>query len=193
MQISGPHWAQGYVLDWHTESSVIAGQNQQGHPKFDTIRTDVGEALYKLKYQSDFTQIAPLAHAISTQICPRLGKISFVIPVPPSKPRQRQPVIELAQGVAKNLNKKFTEQLLLKADAVGQIKNMASKQEKVGHLAGKLLLNDFLNQGRWNVLLVDDIYASGASLEAACAMLRSSPKINDIFVAVASRTRGRTL
>lgn len=153
----------------------------------------MGEALYNLKYKSDFTQIEPLANAISTQICPRLGKISFVIPVPPSKSRQRQPVVELAQVVAKNLDKKFTDQLLLKADAVGQIKNMTSKQEKAAHLAGKLLLNDFLNQGRWNVLLVDDIYASGASLEAACAMLRTSPKINEIFVAVVSRTRGRTL
>ena len=47
-QITGS-WDLGYVLDKHVLSSVYLGDNAYGHPQFDTTRSEVGEALYKLK------------------------------------------------------------------------------------------------------------------------------------------------
>jgi hypothetical protein len=54
--IPGP-WKAGFTLDTHTASSTFFGYDDRGYPKFDTVRTAVGEYLYRLKYQSDYAAI----------------------------------------------------------------------------------------------------------------------------------------
>jgi len=46
-------WDKGYVLDLHTISSTMIGYNEFGHPEFDTVRSQLGELVYRLKYKSD--------------------------------------------------------------------------------------------------------------------------------------------
>lgn len=46
-------WKEGYALDFHTENSEFLGNDQYGNSRFDTTRTEVGELLYQLKYQSN--------------------------------------------------------------------------------------------------------------------------------------------
>lgn len=43
-------WRAGYALDHHTTSSVYLGDDELGHPAFDTKRSEIGELLYQLKY-----------------------------------------------------------------------------------------------------------------------------------------------
>jgi hypothetical protein len=57
-------WDAGYALNKHTLSSDFIGYNEFGHPMFDTKRSEPGEALYQLKYRSDWTQVEPLAAQI---------------------------------------------------------------------------------------------------------------------------------
>ena len=47
MRIPG-RWREGYVLDYHTLDSTYLGDDEYGHPMFDTKRSDVGELLYRL-------------------------------------------------------------------------------------------------------------------------------------------------
>ena len=47
MRIPG-RWREGYVLDYHTLGSTYLGDDEYGHPTFDTKRSDVGELLYRL-------------------------------------------------------------------------------------------------------------------------------------------------
>lgn len=190
MEIYSQFWTKAYVLDVHTVKSSVVGQLPSGQAQFNTIRSEVGESLYQLKYCNDFNQIELLASEIAKKICPLFPKISFVVPVPPSKQRHRQPVIELAEEVSKKIERKFTANFLTKATGSAQIKNLASKEAKVEQLVGRYIVNDFLNQGQWNVLVVDDLYSSGATIEAVCATLRKCEKINEIYVAIASRARG---
>ena len=42
-------WKEGFSLDLHTLSSVFIGDDEFGHPRFDTRRSEIGELLYKLK------------------------------------------------------------------------------------------------------------------------------------------------
>lgn len=50
--VRGP-WRAGIVLDWHTVGSQLVGQNEFGHPIFETQRTPLGELLFRFKYRAD--------------------------------------------------------------------------------------------------------------------------------------------
>jgi predicted amidophosphoribosyltransferase len=174
----------GYALDKHTLSSTPIGHNEQGHMQFDTKRPPAGEALYQLKYNNkDFGQVEPLAQAVVEHIVPLLPKIAMVVPMPPSRARPQQPVTELARAIARKLNVKMFE-LLRKAPNGPSLKDLPTRAEKVAALQGMITLNPGItNEGRWTALLVDDLFDSGATVDAACHVLRTYEKIGDIYVA----------
>ena len=85
---NGPRHA-GCTRDWHTETGAQ--------------RTPIAERLYQLKYQSDTSQIAPLADALAAFLGTRMvrPRLAAIIPVPPSnEDRPVQPVRELARALA---------------------------------------------------------------------------------------------
>ncbi|WP_424943892.1 ComF family protein [Aliiroseovarius crassostreae] len=181
------NWDVGYALDKHIVSSTYTGDNEYGYPTFHTVRTEAGEAVYQLKYRSDWDQVEPLADAVVQHIVPNLGPIGLVIPVPASKTRTRQPVYEVAQAVAKKTGVNSFEGIVSKAAAVGEavaLKDLSTKEEKVAALDGRFTISDTIKgDGCWNALVVDDLFDTGASMEAVCAALRKYPKIGKIYVA----------
>lgn len=49
--------------------------------------------------------------------------------------------------------------------------------DKVAAIGDSFSVNDEITtDGRWNVLVVDDLFGSGASMDAACAVLRKYPR-----------------
>lgn len=64
-KIEGP-WEDGYALDRHTVRSEYIGDNEFGHPQFNTTRSEVGELLFKLKYRSDYAVVDQLAEAAAS-------------------------------------------------------------------------------------------------------------------------------
>ena len=187
-QINGP-WNLGYSLDKHTISSIYTGDNEYGHPTFDTTRSEVGEAIYQLKYRQDFNQVTVIANQLSTAFSEVFRSASFVVPSPPSRHRSRQPVVEISRQLAANMGIPCLENMLLKHTQTEQMKNISTKEDKVKALCEKLYLNDVLQDGLYDVLVFDDLYDTGASLEAATIVLRGYVKIRNIFVATATRKR----
>lgn len=181
------NWDAGFVLDKHTLSSTYLGDDQHGHPQFDTKRSEVGEALFQLKYRNDFTRVEPLANELATHIVPRVGTIGLIVPMPATNERARQPVTEIARGLSSRLDVPIFENILIKLPAAAdapQLKDMTDKDAKIAALKGRFGINPCItNEGHWNVLLVDDLFDTGASMEAATAKLREYSKINKIFVA----------
>ena len=177
-------WEEGWVLDKHTANSTYIGDNAYGHPQFDTVRTEVGEATFLLKYRSRWDQVNPLAQAIADNICRRLPNLGFIVPMPASRARTKQPVTEVANALGQIIGIPVFENILVRIPASVSIKDLSSKDEKIAALAGQLILNDDItNQGKWNVLVVDDLFDSGASMEAACRVLRTYPKVASVYVA----------
>lgn len=185
-QIFG-NWNLGYVLDKHTISSTAIGTDAYGHTIFDTTRTEVGEALYQLKYKGDWSQIEGLAVELVKSVCHKFPHIGMVIPMAASKGRQRQPVTELAKEVGRLLNVPCFDAMLVKAPNGKSLKDLNSKAEKLEALQGTLSVNEIIAaEGKWNALLVDDLFHTGASLEAACAILKSYVKVDKIYVGALS-------
>ena len=101
--LRGP-WNEGYALDVHTRSSTFLDYDQFGHARFDTMRSPVGELLYRLKYRHDHAAVGPLVDTIESF----LGKvwkppIDAIVPVPPSVARKNQPVHLVATALSDRL------------------------------------------------------------------------------------------
>ena len=116
--------------------------------------------------------------------------VSFVIPIPPSKNRTIQPAVELARKVSEKMKLPFFENILLKKGTTPQMKDISTTKERIDALMGCFYINDAItNDGSWDVLVIDDLYSSGASLSAATQVLRNYRKVRKIFVATFSRTK----
>jgi len=182
------NWDAGFVLDKHTRSSVYIGDDASGHPQFDTTRSEVGESLFQLKYKGDFSKVEPLAKEIVAKITPRFGNIGFIVPMPASNNRARQPVNEIAKALSGLLGVPTFDDILVKLPAAdgnaAQLKDLVGKDAKVAALKDRFALQQRItNEGKWNVLLVDDLFDSGASMEVATAKLRAYSKVGQVYVA----------
>ena len=152
--------------------------------EFDTKRSEAGEALYQLKYQSDKLKAPLLAAAIATEVVPLLGEFGMIIPMPASKPRPWQPVTEVARELGKLTGKTVIENLLVRTTQDQQLKDLATKEEKKAALKDAFRAEEVItNDGRWNALLLDDLFDTGASMEEATEALKRYNKVGSVYVA----------
>lgn len=178
------NWNLGYALDKHVLKSFYVGDNEYGRPQFDTTRSEVGEALFQLKYRSDWSQVEPLARELASSIFPNFSHVGLLIPMPASTQRARQPVTELTNALGQIVGKPVFDNILIKSSTHQQLKNLNTKEEKVNALQGCFSINDGIkNEGAWDALIVDDLFDTGASLEQACAALRGYKKVKNVYVA----------
>ncbi len=168
------NWDLGYALDKHVVSSTFIGHDQFGHARFDTKRTEVGEALYQLKYQGDWSQTQELANALSVSLFGKYSNVGVLVPMPASNVRPRQPVMEITRALGNFVQVPLAENLLIKARISPQLKDISNKAEKLAVLEGGFAVN---------VLLVDDLFDTGATMGTACAKLREYRKVARIYVA----------
>lgn len=180
-------WDLGYVLHKHTLSSVHLGVDEWGHDRFENTRSEPGEALYQLKYRHDWSQVEPLAAQIQETLLPLFGNIGMIIPMPASTVRAKQPVNELAYALGRLMGKPVFDQMIVKAAAPAgspALKNLHTRAEKDAALAGRITINEVItNDGQWNALLLDDLFDTGATMDAVCQALRTYRKINRIYAA----------
>lgn len=177
-------WDEGIVLDNHMLKSIFIGYDENGNEKFENTRTELGELLYKLKYQNDINSL-PRIMDIVKEILDKWNlkeKIDVVIPVPPSnKSRKYQPVFILAEEIAKYLNKECNTNLLIKYSSL-QSKNGYDIMGTIRQIAqlGKEL----------NILVIDDLYSTGATLNEVCKVLRNDINVKKIYCLAMTKTKG---
>ena len=185
-QIDGV-WTLGYSLDKHTLSSTPIGPNQSGHMQFDTTRSEAGEALFQLKYRSDYSQVGVIANQLSASFGQKFSTVSLVVPMPASTARSRQPVIEISIEYARLRGIPCCEDLLVKTGTTAPMKDIDSREDKVSALIGAFTVCDVLPEGQYDVLILDDLFDTGSSLEAATIVLRNYSKIGNVYVATVTR------
>ncbi len=188
-EING-YWEAGYVLDNHMKESEFLGNYENGRPKFNNIRTEVGESIFQLKYRGDQTQIPLLAKVFVSNLKSRLKSVDLIIPMPPSKPRSFQPIVELAKVIANKMELLFFDDILVKSKSTVQMKDNSEDLDRIDILKNSFLISDEIEgDGPWDALILDDVYSTGSSLNAAAMTLQTYQKIRNIYVAAFSRTK----
>lgn len=184
-------WQEGFALDNHTVSSTYLGEDEFGHPIFDTKRSEIGELLYRLKYKSDQSVIAEIVEAAAAFIATWKPNIQIVVPVPASRARAVQPVMLLGDALAKRLGLPFVPDAIAKLREVPELKNVYDYNERYRLLAGAHAIDQAKVQAR-RVLLFDDLYRSGATMNAIAAALYNHGGVADVFALTITKTRSKS-
>lgn len=79
------NWTEGFALDFHTVSSEYIGDDEYGHPQFDTKRSEIGELLFKLKYREDESVLGDLVATVCQFIKSTNWHVDLIVSVPPSR------------------------------------------------------------------------------------------------------------
>jgi len=180
------NWDKGFVLDKHVVSSTPIGENVYGHMQYDTIRTELGELVFQLKYRNKIENIEKIVCLIKPFLdsFTELREVDVVIPVPPSKIRAFQPANELAQAIAEYLSISYTDEVLEKTSS-SQAKDMSKATKDVkGNIVAKIKA-----KRQHNILLIDDLFESGETLTECVSVLRDDPMLKKIYVLVMTKTR----
>ena len=184
IQLCG-NWDEGYVMDYHIKSSKLIGEDEFGHLIFDNVRTTLGELVFQLKYRNKYSNANEIVNIISDFVVEIWGgRVDYVLPTPPTKIREIQPVFLIAGLIAQLLNCNTNTDILEKTDCV-QVKNLEDKSQ----ISGKIVQNKFAKK-EVNVLLVDDIYSSGATANECVKTLRNDPNINKIYYLAITKAKG---
>jgi len=180
------NWEQGFVLDKHVITSTPIGENVYGRMQYETTRTTLGELVFQLKYRGRYENINKIIDLIKPFLAKIKAewKVDVIIPVPPSKHRDFQPVNELARTIAEYLHINYTDEVLEKLSS-SQSKDM-SKSDKT--LKGSIIAK-IKAQREHNLLLIDDLFESGETLKECVSVLRDDPLLKRIYVLVMTKTR----
>lgn len=185
--IKGP-WKAGIVLDWHTVASEMIGQNEFGYPIFDNTRSEIGELLYQFKYRNDRNALQQIVRATIEYLGDKVkGKIELILPVPPSNPT-RTVTSQIAQGLANDLHVGFSNTALTKVKNTSELKSVTDPEERRKVLEGSFKVDKQQLEGK-SVLLLDDVYRSGATLITATEAVTGQGNPKAVYVLAITRTR----
>ena len=165
IKVDGP-WKKGYAFDIHTIESIYTGDNEYGHPTFDTKRSPMGQCIYELKYG----QHLPILDKIVKMILkdPSFSKfidiVDIILPVPPSnKYRLIQPVLVCSQKIAEKYQKELRCDIINSTNRE-ELKN-AVTEEKYDKIKASIIIKDKIEKTK-RLLIFDDVFDSGSTLSA---------------------------
>lgn len=184
-------WTCGYSLDLHTLSSEFIGYNEYGHPQFDTKYSDMGGLLNRLKYKSDKSVLRVIIDTAAEFLNSKSWSVDLIIPVPPSREtRAFQPVIAVAKGVSKFTGIKLCTDCVVKIKKTPELKDIYEFSKRIEILKDAYAVAKREVEGR-NILLFDDLYRSGATLNAITRALKDKGKAKEVYALTLTITRRR--
>ena len=179
------NWTEGYALDKHIVSSEYIGEDVFGHKQFNNTYTEIGSLLYKMKYNGHYDT----SEEIRDLAIPFLDKwlkdkqIDIILPVPPTKRRDIQPVYIIAEAIAKYYKIPYSEDVITKITAE-QAKDMNKDEKSLGGSI-KLLKKP---KRKCDVLLIDDLFSTGRTISECAQVLKNEKLVNNIYVLTITKT-----
>jgi ATP-dependent DNA helicase RecQ len=169
------NWQAGFALDFHSS-----------YKGADWNRSGIGDLVYRLKYEADSSVLPTLVEHTRKLFAahPEMSQFDIIIPVPSSTPREFSPVHEFCKAISKAINKPM-QTCVIKTRQTQPQKEMHTLPQKRDNVAGAFAVNGDINTK--HILLVDDLFDSGATLEEITRLLRKHGAAN-INVLTLTRT-----
>lgn len=180
------NWDEGYVLDFHVANSEYAGDDVFGHPRFKNTYTKIGQLLHSMKYNGHIDTSSEIAEYCHDFLDSWLSdkNIDIVLPVPPTKQRDIQPVFLISEAIADSLNVWYSSDILIKT-TTEQAKNMSKDNKVLSGTVKKLKLA----KRKCNILLIDDIISTGSTASECVSVLKTDPLIRKIYFLAITKTK----
>lgn len=183
------NWRVGKAFDLHTLSSTYVGDNEYGHPQFETAHSEMGTLVNRLKYEHDREAVAQIIELLKR--VDLIENFDFLIPVPSSKVRVWQPVDAIAEALGAQRDVPVLKGFLTKDSGGIELKNVNDPAEREKLLKDAIRIAGTQDIAGKSVLLVDDLYRSGATLTACSAILQEQAGVADVCVLTMTKTRSK--
>lgn len=184
------NWEKGLAFDHHTLSSTYLGVDPFGHDQWDNTRSEMGELVYQLKYQSKSSVVQNIV-ALLDRI-KGIEEMDLIVPIPPTDgTRAFQPVSLIAKALGERRSVEVLLDLLQKKTGGAQLKNVEDAAERQKLLRDSMSLSEKHDISGKNILLVDDLFRSGATLSVATELLIDQGGASSVSVLTMTKTRSR--
>ncbi len=180
------NWKKGVAFDIHTLASVYLGVDDQGYKRFDNTRSEIGELVYQLKYHSDKSAVPKIIELLTA--IQGIDSFDAIIPVPSSKARTLQPVDAIAQALGDQRGVPVLVGYLNK-EGNAELKGIDDPDERAKVLDNSITITGKNDISGKKVLLLDDLYRSGATLSVCCNVLKKHANVGEITVLTMTKTR----
>ncbi|MFA6700703.1 MAG: ComF family protein [Thiomicrospira sp.] len=180
------NWKKGFAYDVHTLASNYLGIDEHGHDRWDSVRSDMGELVYQLKYRDGISKVPEIVELIVSKF-KGLDSLDAIVPAPASKIRSVQPVAEIAKALAEKVGIDYLD--VLSKSSSQELKGMDAFEDRLNLLRDSMSIKPSVNLMGKNVLLVDDLFRSGATLLVATEILYRDAKCHNVYVLTMTKTR----
>ena len=182
------NWAFGFAFDLHTAYSNHLGVDENGNDRFENIYTEMGYLIHSFKYKNNKNALPNIIKLLNKIEWP--ATFDFIIPIPPTdKMRTFQPVTEIAKALGQNIGVTVLTDILVKTPGGRPLKNISEPQERENTLRETIAVSNDPRVHDKSVLLIDDLYRSGATLRISTDLLMKVPKVRVVSVLTMTRTR----
>lgn len=175
VQLYSDKWIEGYAFSVHTIYSIYTGENEFGHPQFDTKRSPMGELVYQLKYKQDISVLPDIIKLLKSdsKFLEFINK-DFVLMVPATnKNRKFQPVEVIADAIGKEFNIKIIKNMI-EAENHTEIKQV-EKAKKIDILKSSYSYSENPNVAKDSkIIIFDDVYDSGSTMNVVADLLQQN-------------------
>ena len=147
----------------------------------------IKECIHLFKYKRKFILAKPLSKLMIDFAHKFLDmeNIDLILPVPLHRVKQRQRQFNQAKLLAKCISRAFSKELqdkLLIKTKLGQAQVNLSKTERLKNVRGAFKVKDTLALKNKNILLVDDVLTTNATVnECAKVLLEAGANMVDVF------------
>ena len=181
------NWKKGVALDVHTVSSTYKGLNEFGHDSFENTYSEMGELLHRLKYKHDQSVVSEIVAAVVEFLKKYPKAVEVIVPVPPSEKRAKQPVMILAEGISQSTGLPLVDCVRPTRETTG-LKGVTDPSKRRELVDGLYAVDGKKTVGK-NILLFDDLFRSGTTLNAITDLLMTDGKASSVRVLTLTRTR----